>query len=86
MGKDTVYMQAYSTADGVSTCFYEPLGTVTDMVYRYTSEQANFKMFKYCCEGLQIVEHVIKVLSERPSSRFPFLIPDRCYFISSSLM
>lgn len=70
-------MQAYTTPEGMTTCFYKPLGTVADLVYRFTSEQVNFKMFKYCSGSMRVMEHVVKVLSERPSARFPFLTADR---------
>lgn len=73
----TIYMQSLTTDDGTQTCFYEQLGSVADLVQRFTQEQTNFKMFKLCTDEPRTFDHVVKMLSDRLTSRFPFLVPDR---------
>ncbi len=76
-GTGAVYMRAFVTDQGVETCYYEQLGTVAQLVQHFTQEQTNFKMFKLSTDEPRTFDHVVKVLSDRLTSRFPFLEPDR---------
>lgn len=79
-GGGVVYLRAYVTPEGVETCYHEALGTVAELVQRFTQEQTNFKMFKISTDEPRTFDHVVRVLSERLTSRFPFLEPDRHVF------
>lgn len=71
-----IYMQAKIMPDGRRSCYYERLGSIKDLIYKYTAKEVNYEMYQASSDQ-RVMENVLAQLSDRPHAQLPTLEPDR---------